>query len=123
MMLIKFWMKNGKNILIGFCAGIISGLFASGGGMLVTSALIHLLKLEDNKARATSVLVVLPMVITSVIFYYKSNYINWNIGIMCAIGGVVGGYVGAKLLKKLSKKILRITFICFLMYVSVRMIV
>lgn len=109
-----------KRILIGISAGIISGLFAAGGGMIVVPALIHIFDLDDAKARATSVFAILPMVITSGIFYYRNNYIDWNIGINCAIGGIVGGFIGAKLLKKLSSKILRILFIMFLIYTSVR---
>lgn len=109
-----------KRILIGISAGIISGLFAAGGGMIVVPALIHIFDLDDAKARATSVFAILPMVITSGIFYYRNNYIDWNIGIKCAIGGIVGGFIGAKLLKKLSSKILRILFIMFLIYTSVR---
>ena len=112
-----------KKILVGLSAGIISGLFASGGGMVIVPALIHLFRLKEAKARATSVLVILPMVVTSGFFYYSHNYINWKIGIMCAIGGILGGYIGAKLLKKLPEKTLKIAFICFLIYVSVRMIV
>ncbi len=111
-----------KRISIGLIAGIISGLFAAGGGMIVVPALIHLYKLEDAKARATSVFAILPMVITSGIFYYKNDYIDWNIGIKCAIGGIIGGIIGAKLLKKISTRILRILFIIFLIYTSTKMI-
>ena len=119
--------KKGKNkaifkeISIGFVAGIISGLFAAGGGMIVVPALVHIFKLEDAKARATSILAILPMVITSGIFYYTNNYINWDIGIKCAIGGIIGGIIGAKLLKKLSSKVLRILFIIFLIYTAIRL--
>lgn len=111
-----------KKALIGLTAGVISGLFAAGGGMIVVPALIHIFKIEDAKARATSVFAILPMVITSGIFYYKSNYIDWNLGIKCAIGGIIGGIIGAKLLKSLSTKTLRIFFIIFLIYTSAKMI-
>jgi len=111
-----------KKIIIGIFAGIISGLFAAGGGMIVVPSLIHILKLEDAKARATSVFAILPMVIASGIFYYKNDYIDWNIGVKCAIGGIIGGAIGAKLLKKVSSKTLRILFIAFLLYTSIRMI-
>ena len=111
-----------KKISVGIIAGIISGLFAAGGGMIVVPALIHIFKIEDAKARATSVFAILPMVIASGLFYYKNDYIDWNIGIKCAAGGIVGGVIGAKLLKKISSKMLRILFIIFLIYTSVRMI-
>ena len=111
-----------KKISTGLIAGLISGLFAAGGGMIVVPALIHLFKLEDAKARATSVFAILPMVITSGIFYYTNDYIDWNLGIKCAIGGTIGGIIGAKLLKRMSTKTLRIIFLIFLIYTSVKMI-
>lgn len=112
-----------RKILVGLIAGTISGLFAAGGGMIVVPTLIHLFKIEDSKARATSVFVILPMVVASGVFYYKNDYVDWNLGIKCAIGGIIGGIIGAKLLKKISTKTLRILFIVFLIYTSVKMII
>ena len=74
-------------------------------------------------ARATSIFAILPMVIASSVFYFKGNYIDWKIGILCAIGGIIGGYIGSKLLRKLSDKVLKISFIIFLFYVSIKMII
>ncbi len=116
-------MKNFKIALIGGLAGIICGLFASGGGLILVPAFINLLKLEDRKARGTAVFCILPMVVASSIFYYRGNYINWNIGILCAIGGVIGGIIGAKLLKIIPTKYVRIVFILFLLYVSIKILV
>ena len=111
-----------KKISIVVISGVISGLFAAGGGMIVVPALIHIFKLEDAKARATSVFAILPMVVVSGLFYYKKDYIDWNLGIKCAIGGIIGGIIGAKLLKKMSSKTLRILFVIFLAYTSIKMI-
>ncbi len=112
-----------KKILLGIVAGFVSGLFATGGGMILVPAFIYFLGMEDKKARGTSTLCILVMVLTSGFFYYKNDYINWNIGIMCAIGGVVGGFFGAKLLKKVSEKILKIMFLGFLIYASIKMLI
>ena len=111
-----------KKIIIGLLAGIICGLFSTGGGMILVPAFIHLLKLEDTKARGTSIFCILPMVIASSFFYYKSNYINWNIAILCAIGGTMGGYIGSKLLKKIPKAALKIAFTAFLIYAAYKML-
>lgn len=115
-------MKKIKNVLIGLFAGIICGLFASGGGLILVPAFIYILKMEDEKARGTAVFCILSMVLTSSIFYYKENYINWKIGISCAIGGIIGGIVGAKLLKKIPTKYVRMLFTAFLLYVSIKML-
>lgn len=101
---------------------LLVGFFASGGGLILVPAFVYFLNLEDKKARGTSVFCILPMVIASSIFYYKDNYINWEIGIKCAIGGIIGGIIGAKLLKKLPTKYVRIAFTVFLIYVAFKML-
>ncbi len=111
-----------KKIVIGSLAGMVSGFFGAGGGMILVPAFIHLLNLDEKKARATSVFAILPMVVVSGFFYMQANYIDWNLGIKCAIGGMIGGYIGSKLLKKLSNRVLQIFFILFLGYVSIKMI-
>lgn len=116
-------METLKKLLIGLMAGIICGLFASGGGLILVPAFVYLLQMEDRKARGTAVFCILPMVVTSSIFYYKDRYIDWRIGIYCAIGGILGGIVGAKLLKKIPTKYVRILFTIFLLYVSIKMLV
>ncbi len=42
--------------------------------------------------------------------------------IKCAIGGVAGGYIGSKVLWNVNKKVLEISFIIFLMYAGIKMI-
>lgn len=109
-----------KSIVIGIMAGFISGFFSTGGGMLLVPTFLYFLKMEDKKARATAALCILPMVVTSGIFYYQNNYMDWKIGLLCATGGIVGGYIGAKLLKKLDAKYFKLAFICFLVYTSIK---
>lgn len=118
--LIKSEKVMKKNIVIGIMAGFISGFFSTGGGMLLVPTFLYLLKIEDKRARATAALCILPMVVTSGIFYYQNNYIDWKIGLLCAAGGIVGGYIGAKLLKKLDAKYFKLAFICFLVYTSIK---
>ncbi len=115
-------VKKIKNIIIGLIAGFISGFFASGGGLILVPAFTYLLNMDEKKARGTSVFCILPMVVASGIFYYSDNHIDWQIGIKCAIGGVIGGIIGAKLLKKLPTRYIRIAFIIFLIYVSFKML-
>ena len=111
-----------KKIIFGLIAGIICGLFGTGGGMILVPAFIYMLKIEPKKARATSLLCMLVMVVISSIFYYKNNNIDWKVGALCAIGGIAGGYFGAKILKKVPDYILKIAFIIFIAYYSFRML-
>ena len=118
----RFKNNNIKKVFIGLFSGVICGLFGTGGGMILVPSFIYLLKIEPKKARATSLLCMLSMVIASSIFYYKNNYIKWDSGLLCAIGGIFGGYVGAKILKRVPDYILKIIFFFFIMYYSYRML-
>ena len=77
-----------KKILVGLFAGIISGLFTAGGGLILVPAFLYALKMQAKQARATSIFCILPMVIVTAIFYGKNQFIHWETGILCAIGGV-----------------------------------
>lgn len=108
-----------KIALIGIIAGMISGLFSSGGGLILVPVFTYLLKLEEKEARATSLFCIVFMVIVTAIVYQQNNFIHWSLGIKCAIGGIVGGFIGGKLLNKLPDKYLQIAFIVFLLYAGI----
>lgn len=115
-------MKILKCAIIGICAGFITGFFSTGGGMIVLPAIIYFLNMDEKKARGTSVFVILPLVVTAAIVYYKEKNFDITMGIKCAIGGIIGSFIGTKLLKKISDKILKFIFIIFLIYASLNMI-
>lgn len=96
-----------KKILIGLLAGLVSGFFATGGGMIVVPALVYLLNTSEQKARATSLFVILPMVITSGIFYYRNDFIDWKIGFLCAIRRSNRRIFWGKIFKKNSRNVFK----------------
>ena len=49
-----------KNSIIGLLAGIVSGLFSTGGGMILVPAFIHLLKMEDTQGSKSLYYLFLP---------------------------------------------------------------
>lgn len=115
-------MKILKKASIGIIAGFITGFFSAGGGMVVLPAILYFMKLDEKKARATSIFIILPMVLTASFFYYKNIAFDMSMALKCAIGGIIGSYIGTKLLKKVSDKFLKIVFIIFLLYASYNMI-
>lgn len=110
---------NYKALLIGTIAGFLSGLFSSGGGMIIVPGLVYLLKKDEKQARAISICCILPMVLVGTFFYNKENYIDWKTGILCGIGGIIGGGLGSILLQKTKNKYLKIFFVIFLVYSAI----
>lgn len=111
-----------KKIIIGLVAGIVSGLFSTGGGMILVPSFIYILHLGEVKSRATTITCILPMVVTTVLLYAKNQYLDLKMGAQVAIGGIIGGFIGSKLLNKMPKFILKITFIVFLIYIGTKMV-
>ena len=112
-----------KKLIIGLIAGIISGFFSAGGGLILVPSFVYFLNLDEKKARATSLFCMLPMVLVTAFFYGKNNFIHGDIEIKCPFGGVVGGIIGAKLLTKIPNKYLKIIFALFLVYAGISMII
>ena len=54
--------KYTKLSLIGFIAGLVSGFFSTGGGLILVPSFLYLLEMDSQKARGTSVFCKLPMV-------------------------------------------------------------
>ena len=94
-----------------------------GGGLVLLPAMIEILKVDDYKARGTTLATIFIATLVASIFYSRGNYFEWNFIMPLVIGGIVGGYIGAKLTNKLPKEILNIAFNLFLIFVAVRILI
>lgn len=111
-----------KLISIGIIAGIINGLFGSGGGTLVVPALVFILGIEDYKAHATAISIILPLSIISSFIYFKKDIIQYKIALIVTLGGIFGSFIGAKILNKVPTSILRKVFGSTIIITALRMI-
>ena len=101
--------------LFGSLIGIINGFFGGGGGMIVVPLLNKLFNLEQKKAQATALFVVLPISLVSTVVYMCYNSVNFATGWPVIAGIVLGGVLGAKLLNKLQNNVVKWVFICFML--------
>lgn len=111
-----------KYALIGIATGFANGMFGSGGGTIVVPAMAILLGIEERKAHATAIAIILPLTLFSVFFYMQNSFIDWNIAWKTMVGGVVGGFIGAKILKGCPVNILKKIFGGFIIVGAFRMI-
>lgn len=111
-----------KYVAIGFVTGTANGLFGSGGGTIAVPAMVMLLGVEEHKAHATAISIILPLTVMSIIFYITNKHIDLPLTIKVVAGGLVGGYVGAKLLGKCPTSLLRKIFGIFMILAGARML-
>lgn len=108
-------------IFIGLVAGLVSGLFGVGGGILIVPALVFFLNFSQQKAQGTSLaLLLLPVGLFGVLEYYKNSNIDFNATLWIALGFLLGGFLGAKLCNQLDPKLLSKLFALFLMIIAAK---
>ncbi|HEY4955632.1 MAG TPA: TSUP family transporter [Gemmatimonadaceae bacterium] len=109
-------------IAIGFGAGILSGIFGIGGGIVIVPALILLARLTPVTATGTSlVALLLPVGALGAWEYYKRGHLNVPAALFIALGLFFGAYLGARLAQHLSPVQLKRAFAILLVLVAGRM--
>ncbi len=110
---------------IGIIAGVCSGMFGIGGGIVIVPLLIFLLGFTLKTATATSLIaMLLPVGILGVREYYRAGVItsgNIKIGLIISLGMFFGALIGAKISLALDAKTLSRAFAVFLVLVAARL--
>ncbi len=106
----------------GLLAGMLSGLFGVGGGVILVPALGLLLGLEQQDAQGVTLAVLLlPIGLPAVLAYRKRVRIRWWLVAALVAGFVVAVAPGAWVANALDARMLRAIFAGFVVLVAVRM--
>ncbi|HPG40756.1 MAG TPA: sulfite exporter TauE/SafE family protein [bacterium] len=106
-------------IIIGLIAGILSGIFGIGGGIVIVPALIYILGFTQHRATGTSLAVLLPPVgLIAVLEYYRHGHVDLKAALIIAVALIIGAWFGAILANKLSGAILRMAFGIFVVSIG-----
>lgn len=90
-------------VIIGAAAGLLSGLFGIGGGIIIVPALVFFLKFDQQKANGTSLAaLLLPVGILAAWKYASHGHVNFKVAfamsaslfVMAFIGSLIGLSVG-----------------------------
>ncbi len=109
---------------IGLIAGVLSGMFGIGGGLVIVPALLLLVQMKEFEAIGTSLAALIPPVgLLGAMAYYRNGNINMKYAALIALGLFVGAYFGAKITLGLSPVIVRRLYAGFLILVATRMLI
>jgi uncharacterized membrane protein YfcA len=107
---------------IGLAAGVLSGMFGIGGGVLIVPALIYFAKMPIKMATGTSLgALLLPVGLLGAWAYYEAGNIDWRASLGVAAGLFVGAFFGAKLTQSMSPQLLQRLFAVFLVVMAARL--
>jgi uncharacterized membrane protein YfcA len=108
-------------LAIGLGAGVISGMFGVGGGIVIVPALVGLLGFDQKRAVGTSLAVLLlPVGVFAVVEYHAAGQLDLGAAAGVAAGLVVGAFGGARLALGLSSATVKRLYGVFLVFVAVR---
>ena len=110
-------------ILIGFVAGILSGMFGVGGGIIIVPALIFFIGMSQHEAQGTSLgLMLLPIGAMAAYNYYQTGNLDVKAGLIIASAFVLGGFFGSKMALGIEEVTLKRIFGILMMVVSIKLI-
>lgn len=104
--------------IIGFLAGILSGL-AVGGGTLLVPALVFFSDLNQHTAQGVSLLSFIPTSMVAVFTHYKQGNVRPRLASYLIFGTVAGAVAGAMIAVKIPAPQLKQFFGVFLMIMGV----
>ena len=109
-----------KYALGGAAAGLANGFFGGGGGLLLIPILTRWAGMDERRAFATSVLVILPLCVVSSVIYLLRTDLDLIQAFPYLIGGFLGGLVGGKLFRRVPVRWLRRSFALLILYGGIR---
>lgn len=112
--------SKGRYLLAGGLAGVANGFFGGGGGSVLVPLLTRVCGLDQRRAFATSVAVILPLCTLSAGIYFFRGGLDLTAALPYLIGGTVGGWMGGRWFKGVKIGWLKRAFGLLLIYGGVR---
>src|SRR5690606_24831421 len=94
-------------VALGAIAGLLSGVFGGGGGVVLVPMLALLLRYSQRVAAGTSVAAILPTAIVGGATYGLTGNVDWAAAAALAVGVIVGAQIGSRLLARIPTGALR----------------
>jgi len=110
-------------VVMGVAAGVISGLFGVGGGVLFVPALVLIVGMSELHAQATSLLAIIPVAVLGTWRERATGRVDWRDVAVIGIAAIVTALIGALLADVAPQRALRIGFALILVWTAIRMVV
>ena len=109
-------------LVLGFGAGVLSGMFGVGGGILFVPTLVLVVGLGQLEAQSTSLAAIIPVVAFGAWQQHHAGNVRWRYGLIIGVVSVAGVLAGASLAISLDEDLLRRLFAGFLIVVAAQLV-
>jgi uncharacterized membrane protein YfcA len=103
---------------IGLGAGLLSGLFGVGGGVIMVPAMVMLSGISQHTAHATSLAAVVPIAAVGALVFGRAESVDLPAAAALVVGSLLGVQLGARVMNRLSGEALTRIFGVFLLIVA-----
>lgn len=112
-------------VVLGICAGVLSGTLGLGSGIILVPTLVLLCGFGQKCAQGMALVVMVPMAMVGALRYWRNPDIEMNAVVIALIicGALVGSLAGTELASRLPSHILRRVFAIVLVIVAVKMFI
>lgn len=104
-------------VITGIIAGIVSGA-GMGGGAILILILVNFMQVDQHIAQATNLIFFIPTALVAIWVNYRQKLIDFKLGTIIAIAGILGAIVGAKLSLVVDSTNLKRYFGIFLLIIA-----
>jgi uncharacterized membrane protein YfcA len=108
-------------LVLGLAAGVLSGMFGVGGGILFVPTLSLVVGLAHLEAQATSLAAIIPVAAVGAWRQNQLGNVRWKAALAIGLASAVGVAGGAVLADSLSDDTLRRLFATLLVIIAARM--
>jgi uncharacterized protein len=96
-------------LALGVLTGIGASFWGVGGGIIMVPIMLFL-GFTAQKAVGTSILVILVISVSAVIAHSRLANVDYKVGFLLGVGGIVGAQIGARLVEHVSTASFKKTF-------------
>ncbi|NLI12779.1 sulfite exporter TauE/SafE family protein [Pelotomaculum propionicicum] len=107
-------------VAIGIVIGIAASFTGLGGGFIMVPLLIFL-GFTAQRAVGTSFMAILIISTSALFSHGKLNHVDYRLGILIGLGGVVGAQIGSRLVQYVSNGVFNKVFAIILVALAARM--
>ncbi len=105
-------------LALGFAAGVLSGMFGVGGGILFVPTFALVLGLTQLSAQATSLAAMIPVVLVGAWRQHRYGNVRWRQALVVGLASLAGVVGGIALAAALPEDVLRKLFAALLLVVA-----
>ena len=106
---------------LGVAAGVVSGLFGVGGGVIVVPGLVLWMGLDQRRAAATSLATITVSAATAVVLFGRASAIDWPAAGYLLIGAGLGVRLAARYLDRIPSTVLTWVFAALMFLAAIRL--